>query len=59
MSNPLLTTPHSKIDTRVKEPSGVQTPHNCFIHTNSLHKLFICLNTNEVVIKHDMNFYLN
>ena len=26
MSNPLLTTPHSKLDTRVKEPSGVQTP---------------------------------
>ena len=30
MSNPLLTTTHSKFDTRVKEPSGVQTPHDRF-----------------------------
>ena len=26
MSNPLLTTTHSKLDTRVKEPSGVVQP---------------------------------
>ena len=26
MSNPLLTTTHSKLDTRVKEPSGVIPP---------------------------------
>ena len=30
MSNPLLTTTHSKLDTRVKEPSGVQTTHDRF-----------------------------
>ena len=36
MSNPLLTTPHSKVDSRVKEPSGVglvPTPDR-FIFTN-------------------------
>ena len=26
MSNPILTTTHSKLDTRVKEPSGVGSP---------------------------------
>ena len=26
MSNPLLTTTHSKLDTRVREPSGVVPP---------------------------------
>ena len=30
MSNPLLTTPHSKVDSRVKEPSGVGSTHDCF-----------------------------
>ena len=30
MSNPLLTTPHSKVDSRVKEPSGVGTTSDCF-----------------------------
>ena len=27
MSNPILTTTNSKLDTRVKEPSGVVPPH--------------------------------
>ena len=28
MSNPMLTTTNSKLDTRVKEPSGVGSPTN-------------------------------
>ena len=30
MSNPILTTTHSKLDTRVKEPSGAQAPLDRF-----------------------------
>ena len=44
MSNPILPTTNSKLDTRVKEPSGVVPPPsgarstlNRFSRTNSLH----------------------
>ena len=36
MSNPILTTTHSKLDTRVKEPSGVPT-HDRFNNLNLKH----------------------
>ena len=34
MSNPLLTTPHSKVDSRVNEPLGVGSTPDCFNQTN-------------------------
>ena len=41
MSNPLLITPHSKLDTRVKETSGVQTTPDRFTYSDICNVLYL------------------